>query len=92
MASTIWLPMVKTGFRELIGSWKIMAICEPRTLRICFSDLSRSSSPSKMMLEKRPRSWSLMAGKMSAMRPGWPAAKRREAMKAGGICSSRRIE
>jgi len=29
--SLIWLPMVKTGFSEVIGSWKIIAIRAPRT-------------------------------------------------------------
>ena len=29
IASRIWLPTVKTGFRLVIGSWKIMAISLP---------------------------------------------------------------
>jgi hypothetical protein len=27
--SAIWLPMVNTGFRELMGSWKIIEISFP---------------------------------------------------------------
>ena len=34
IASTIWSPTVKTGLREVIGSWKIMEIWSPRILRI----------------------------------------------------------
>jgi len=37
MASTIWLPTVNTGFSEVIGSWKIIAIRPPRTRRISLS-------------------------------------------------------
>ena len=33
-ASVIWLPMVNTGLRLLIGSWKIIAISLPRSARI----------------------------------------------------------
>ena len=33
-ASLIWSPIVKTGFRLVIGSWKIIAISPPRTWRI----------------------------------------------------------
>ena len=32
--SSIWLPTVNTGFREVIGSWKIMEISRPRMRRI----------------------------------------------------------
>ena len=42
-ASVIWRPMVSTGLSEVMGSWKIMAILLPRTLRISSSlSLSRS--------------------------------------------------
>ena len=34
MASMIWSPMVKTGFSEVIGSWKIMEISLPRIFLI----------------------------------------------------------
>ena len=33
-ASAIWSPTVKTGLRLVIGSWKIIAMSLPRTLRI----------------------------------------------------------
>ncbi len=36
-ASTIWLPMVKTGLSEVIGSWKIMATLPPRIFRMAGS-------------------------------------------------------
>ena len=32
-ASPIWSPIVSTGFSEVIGSWKIIAISPPRILR-----------------------------------------------------------
>ncbi|EOB13203.1 hypothetical protein NBO_118g0003 [Nosema bombycis CQ1] len=35
--------MVKTGFSDVIGSWKIIAISAPRTPRISVSDCSLSS-------------------------------------------------
>ena len=34
IASMIWLPMVCTGLKEVIGSWKIRAISPPRMARI----------------------------------------------------------
>ena len=33
-ASAIWLPTVNTGFREAVGSWKIIAISLPRIAAI----------------------------------------------------------
>ena len=43
--SMIWSPTVKSGFRLVIGSWKIIAISRPRMARICFSgSVARSSS------------------------------------------------
>ena len=33
--SAIWLPMVRSGLSEVMGSWKIMAISPPRMARIC---------------------------------------------------------
>ena len=33
-ASLIWRPIVSTGFSEVIGSWKIMAMSLPRTFRM----------------------------------------------------------
>ncbi len=43
IASRIWLPTVKTGFRLVIGSWKIMAISLPLISCIRLSEVwSRS--------------------------------------------------
>ena len=47
-ASITWLPMVKTGFSEVCGSWKIMAIFRPRIWRISSSDRATRFSPSKI--------------------------------------------
>jgi hypothetical protein len=47
--SEIWLPMVNTGFNDVIGSWKIMAIRLPRIRRICCGDKSNRFIPSKWM-------------------------------------------
>ena len=42
MLSVSWFSMVKTGFRLVIGSWKIIEIWLPRMLRISSWDsLSR---------------------------------------------------
>ena len=41
----ICLPTVWTGFRAVSGSWKIMAISSPRTIRIRPSSASSSSVP-----------------------------------------------
>src|SRR5436853_283437 len=46
-AEAIWSPMENTGLREVIGSWKTMAICAPRTRRIASASLASRSSPSK---------------------------------------------
>ena len=35
-ASTIWLPTVSTGFSDVIGSWKIIAMSPPRISRSSF--------------------------------------------------------
>ncbi len=37
--------MVSTGFNEVIGSWNIIEISLPRTLRIASSDRPRRSRP-----------------------------------------------
>ena len=42
--SDMMLPTVKTGLRQLMGSWKIMAIRLPRTLRWSWRGLSFSRS------------------------------------------------
>ena len=45
IASMIWSPIVNTGFSEVIGSWKIIAMSLPRIARICSSDAAvRSTS------------------------------------------------
>ena len=46
MASPTWSPTVKTGLREVIGSWKIMEISLPRTSCISSSLDSARSRPS----------------------------------------------
>src|SRR5688500_4932743 len=45
MASAIWYPTVNTGFIDVIGSWKIIAIWLPRYLRISCAGKPKSSSP-----------------------------------------------
>ena len=45
-ASVIWRPMVSTGLREVIGSWKIMATLLPLTWRISSSLSSSRLRPS----------------------------------------------
>src|SRR4051794_40788327 len=46
-ASVIWWPMVSTGVRLVIGSWKIMAMRLPRIARIAPSSRVSRSVPSK---------------------------------------------
>ena len=43
--SMIWKPMVSTGFSEVIGSWKIIAMSRPRILRISSSGRSSRLRP-----------------------------------------------
>ena len=44
--SATWSPTVNSGFRAVIGSWKIIAISRPRIPRNCCSEMaSRSNSP-----------------------------------------------
>ncbi len=43
--SAIWAPTVCTGFRLVIGSWKIMPICLPRTARMSSSASDVNSRP-----------------------------------------------
>ena len=43
-ASAIWLPAVKLGFSEVIGSWKIMATSAPRTRSVASDAATRSST------------------------------------------------
>ena len=45
ICSTIWSPILRTGFSEVIGSWKIIAISAPRTRRSSSSSAPISSVP-----------------------------------------------
>ncbi len=45
--SRIWLPTVKTGLRLFMGSWKIMEMRSPRSLRISVRGSFSRSRPSK---------------------------------------------
>ena len=45
ICSSIWCPIFWTGFSDVIGSWKIIAISAPRTLRsVSSSALTNSVS------------------------------------------------
>ena len=46
-ASVSWRPIVSTGFSDVIGSWKTIAMRLPRMWRISSSSILRRSSPSK---------------------------------------------
>ena len=48
-ASMSWLPMVYTGFRQVMGFWKIMAALLPRRSIISSLLLASTSSPSRVM-------------------------------------------
>ena len=64
----IWSPMVKTGFSEVIGSWKIIEILLPRMERSSFSESCNRScfaAPSRM-------------ASPSTTRPGGETSPRRE--------------
>ena len=56
-ASTSWLPIVCTGFSDVIGSWKIIAMSLPRISR------SRSAGGCQQVLalEERLARWSRAA-------------------------------
>ena len=57
-ARAIWLPTVNAGFKLVIGSWKIIEICAPRTRRIASPDSPTSSVPSKLIEPvTRPLLW-----------------------------------
>jgi hypothetical protein len=61
ITSSICRPMVMTGLREVMGSWKIIAIRAPRSLRSAGSGSVSRSCPSKRM---RPdRTFRLSGGK-----------------------------
>ena len=48
IASVIWLPTVNTGFSEVIGSWKIIAMRLPRMSRIAAGERSSRFCPSNI--------------------------------------------
>ena len=50
MLSVIWWPMVSTGLRLVMGSWKIMATFSPRIFFISRLLSLRMSTPSSSML------------------------------------------
>ncbi|MGY3120698.1 hypothetical protein ACVWXQ_004635 [Bradyrhizobium sp. S3.14.4] len=59
-ASAIWKPMVSTGLRLVIGSWKIMATSLPRTSVMLASDsVSRSRPASVTRPSTRPLSFGM---------------------------------
>ena len=41
----IWFPTVSTGFNDVIGSWKIIAMSPPRICRSSLSDIFSRSLP-----------------------------------------------
>src|SRR4051812_10571596 len=43
--SPIWKPTVNTGLSEVIGSWKIMEISEPRSLQVFISRFEKIRAP-----------------------------------------------
>ena len=45
MLSAIWSPTVKTGFRAVMGSWKIMETSLPRTFSSSLVCMVRMSQP-----------------------------------------------
>ena len=47
--SISWWPTVNTGFREVMGSWKIMDTRLPRILRKSFMGMSSRLWPSRVM-------------------------------------------
>src|SRR5664279_3483251 len=49
MTSSIWLPMVITGFSEDIGSWKIKPMRLPRILHSSNSECLSKSSPCRLI-------------------------------------------
>ena len=55
MASTIWSPTRYTGFRLVMGSWKIIEICAPRICSISDSVAASRSLPSNVM--EPPATW-----------------------------------
>ena len=62
--SAIWPPMVMRGFREVIGSWKIMEMSVPRIFSISRLERVSSSLPSKRMLPRIRLRWGLCKRRM----------------------------
>ena len=52
-ASEIWSPIVNTGFSDVIGSWKIIAISPPRISRSSFFGILSRSLPLVQRLARR---------------------------------------
>src|SRR5215207_5201463 len=78
MASMTWLPIVCTGEKELMGSWKIMAISLPRILRISEpvgSRRARSTTPFPLAPD-RSGEWKRICPE--SIRPGCGMIRRTE--------------
>src|ERR1700682_1930545 len=65
IASSIWVPTLVTGFRDVIGSWKIMATSLPRNSRTSSSFFWTTS-------------WSLKMIRPDTIRPGSGTSRRME--------------
>ncbi len=77
----IWSPTVNTGFRRVIGSWKIIAISPPR--------ISRSSSSSELQ-EVPAVEQDLAAGELARRRVDQPHDRERgDALAAAGLAHER---
>ncbi|CFE02017.1 Uncharacterised protein [Bordetella pertussis] len=59
MVSAICSPAVNTGFSEVIGSWKIMAMSAPRTLRMARCDDAPRSTMSPLRRRSAMRPWAM---------------------------------
>ena len=55
----IWLPIFITGFSDVIGSWKIIAICEPQNSRISLAarPMMLGALEAHRALADRARAW-----------------------------------
>ena len=51
----IWRPIVSTGFRLVIGSWKIIAISRPRIRRSSWSESFNRSRPPNLAVPATAR-------------------------------------
>src|ERR1035437_1035790 len=59
IASINWSPMVKAGFSDVIGSWKIIAIRSPRKARMAAAGNCTRSAPSNLIEPPAMRPWPL---------------------------------